>query len=219
MYSGRFAARRRHLHHEYHAGVRDGAHARDRHSHGDRRTVLGGAQSVFDRVDRLEPDRWSNRHHSRHCAVAGDTRNAGLAHTRLDDGDCRVSSLLSRGGNLLRVLPCAQSRGARSNRRATLRVTSPFGRAPLLPFHSFVFIDFRRLRSQLSVSKQAGEAAFQGTTTRHSSSRGRHYQLNSWPKKLIRCSAVIFITVTPSRKISKPSTGFQAMSQTLCRTT
>ena len=55
------AARRRHRDHEHHARVGDGADARDRHPHGDRRARLGRADAVPRREHRDERARrrWS----------------------------------------------------------------------------------------------------------------------------------------------------------------
>ena len=59
---------------------------------------------------------------SRHRFFVGDPGDAGLAHTRLDDGCGRLSSLLRCGGNLLRLLSGTQSCGAGSDRSVKVRV-------------------------------------------------------------------------------------------------
>ena len=77
--------------------------------------LVGGAKSVSDRVDRAESDGWNGRHHSRHRVVTGNSGDAGLAHAGVDGGDCWFGDLLRGRGNLLRLLPGAQSGGVGSD--------------------------------------------------------------------------------------------------------
>jgi len=80
-----------------------------------RRAVVRRAQPIPDRIGCIEPDRRAVRHPAWDRCFAGDSQNARVADADLDDGDCRFSYLLSRCGNLLRLLSSSQSRRARSN--------------------------------------------------------------------------------------------------------
>ena len=57
------------------------------------------------------------------CSVAADTGPAGLAYVNFHHRNCRLCDLFGRGGNILWLLPGAQSRRIGSDRSTAIRVT------------------------------------------------------------------------------------------------
>src|SRR5262249_45355888 len=94
----------------------------NRHPHGDRRPLVGSPQSVPDRISRAQFNRRAVWNSAWSRGLAGNSEDARLAHADLDDGDCRLSRLLSRRWDLFWLLPRAKGCGARSDRSAEIRM-------------------------------------------------------------------------------------------------
>ena len=119
-HSDHLADRRRHRHHEHHAGIRDRAHQGDRAPHGGRRATPRHPQSVPDRGGDLVRDRRADR--------IGDRRRCGARHVHLgrlaDSALARARAdracLGGIGGRVLRLLPGAPRLANEPDRRAAL---------------------------------------------------------------------------------------------------
>ena len=113
---------RRHRHHEYHARVRDRAHARDRVAHGGRRATPRYLESVPDRGgDALRGGR-VDRACDRRGRRAGHVDLGELADRALARAGPGCAPLGGAGGRRFRLLPRAPRFADEPDRRAPLRV-------------------------------------------------------------------------------------------------
>jgi putative ABC transport system permease protein len=118
------ADRRRHRHHEHHAGVGDRAHPRDRVAHGSWRGAIGHPPAVPGGSHADLADRRSDRHSAGHGGgtARGTLRLAAGGAERASG--CAGGRLLDRDRAVLRLLPGAQGIAARPDRGAAPAMTS-----------------------------------------------------------------------------------------------
>jgi len=111
----RVAARRRHRHHEHHARVGHRTNPRDRSAPGGWRPRTRRDAAVSRRGGDSQPDRWRDWRRPRDGRRADDRRYVPVAHPRLVKCDCAGIRVLGGDRRVLRLLPGAKGRTARSD--------------------------------------------------------------------------------------------------------
>ncbi len=112
---------RRHRHHEHPAGIGDRAHARDRPAHGDRRAAAARVAAIPRRSRVSQRQRRPCRHRDGY-RVPCHFIDGRVARADFPSGGRRWFFVFRRGRRVLRLLSGAQSRSARSDRGAALRI-------------------------------------------------------------------------------------------------
>ena len=115
-----FPARRRHRNYEHPFGIRNRAHARNRHPHGDRGASVAGAAPVPARIGVVKRNRRRGGYRGGSNGVVYNFHRCSLANPGIVRG-CRGRICLFRScRNFLWLLSCPQGRQLEPDRRTSL---------------------------------------------------------------------------------------------------